>query len=215
MGLRLRKSIRVGKHARINLSNSGVGYSVGAGGVRYTQSPKRLKSKRGGGFLGAIFVGTYLLFKWTFIIALFPITIPIMIIRRRERKKETHGIRSSASQAENEHFDLMPKIDELYSSVMHSKDYTGSKAKQLEALCERDISLAPDVWRSMKQKSPQLQSHPTYPSHRQLATLYERRGEYDKAIAVCHKAIQDGFNDDGTQMKMSGRIERIKEKAAK
>lgn len=88
MGLRLRKSIRVGKHARINLSNSGVGYSVGAGGVRYTQSPKRSKSKRSGGFLSAIFVGTYLFFKWMFIIALFPITIPIMIIRRKKKAKQ-------------------------------------------------------------------------------------------------------------------------------
>ena len=88
MGLRLRKSIRVGKHARINLSNSGVGYSVGAGGICYTQSPKRSKSKRGVGSLGVVFVGTYLFFKWMFIIALFPVTVPIMVIRRKKEAKQ-------------------------------------------------------------------------------------------------------------------------------
>ena len=43
MGLNFRKSIKVGP-ARINLSKSGVGYSIGAGGLRYTKSPKRKSS---------------------------------------------------------------------------------------------------------------------------------------------------------------------------
>lgn len=37
MGLRFRKSIRLGKHARINLSKSGVGYSYGTKGLRWTK----------------------------------------------------------------------------------------------------------------------------------------------------------------------------------
>lgn len=42
MGLNFRKSIKIGP-ARVNLSKSGVGYSVGVGGVRYT---KRAGSKK-------------------------------------------------------------------------------------------------------------------------------------------------------------------------
>ena len=45
MGLNFRKSIKLGP-ARINLSKSGVGYSVGAGGLRYTKSPKRKSAKK-------------------------------------------------------------------------------------------------------------------------------------------------------------------------
>jgi membrane protein YdbS with pleckstrin-like domain len=45
MGLNFRKSIKFGP-ARINLSKSGVGYSVGAGGLRYTKSPKRKSAKK-------------------------------------------------------------------------------------------------------------------------------------------------------------------------
>lgn len=42
MGFRFRKTIKAGP-VNVNLSKSGVGYSVGAGGVRYTHSPKRKK----------------------------------------------------------------------------------------------------------------------------------------------------------------------------
>lgn len=57
MGFNFRKSIKIGP-ARVNLSKSGVGYSVGAGGVRYTKSPKRKKKAKGNSlweFLKGIF----------------------------------------------------------------------------------------------------------------------------------------------------------------
>jgi len=38
MGMRLRKSIKVGKHARINISKSGIGGSVGVKGARITKT---------------------------------------------------------------------------------------------------------------------------------------------------------------------------------
>lgn len=42
MGFNFRKSIKIGP-ARINLSKSGVGYSIGAKGMRYTHTPGRKK----------------------------------------------------------------------------------------------------------------------------------------------------------------------------
>lgn len=45
MGWNFRKSIKVGP-ARINLSKSGVGYSVGAGGLRYTSRANGKKKHR-------------------------------------------------------------------------------------------------------------------------------------------------------------------------
>lgn len=38
MGFNFRKSIKVGKNVRINLSKSGIGWSVGTKGARYTKS---------------------------------------------------------------------------------------------------------------------------------------------------------------------------------
>lgn len=43
MGWNFRKSIKIGP-ARVNLSKSGIGYSFGFGGLRYTKSPKKRKS---------------------------------------------------------------------------------------------------------------------------------------------------------------------------
>ena len=51
MGLNFRKSIKFGP-VRVNLRKSGVGYSVGAGGLRYTKSAKRGKSGRNSGCFG-------------------------------------------------------------------------------------------------------------------------------------------------------------------
>lgn len=53
MGWNFRKSIKVGP-ARINLSKSGVGYSVGAGGVRYTKKAGG-KKKEGTSLFGVLF----------------------------------------------------------------------------------------------------------------------------------------------------------------
>ena len=48
----------------------------------------------------------------------------------------------------------------------------------------------------------------------QYATLLTERGEFDRAIQVCEKAIAYGL-DDGTKGGYEGRIERIKKKAAR
>ena len=63
MGFNFRKSIKLGP-ARVNLSKSGVGYSIGASGFRYTKSPKRKtksSKKSSGSILGKI-IGYALLF---------------------------------------------------------------------------------------------------------------------------------------------------------
>ena len=38
MGFRLRKSINIGKYFRLNFSKSGIGYSIGVPGMRYTKT---------------------------------------------------------------------------------------------------------------------------------------------------------------------------------
>lgn len=68
MGWNFRKSIKIGP-ARINLSKSGVGYSVGAGGVRYTKKAGS-KKKSEGGCLAACIKGMFWLFVATVVIYL-------------------------------------------------------------------------------------------------------------------------------------------------
>lgn len=66
MGFNFRKSIKIGP-ARVNLSKSGVGYSIGAGGVRYTKSPKRKKKAKGNSL-------------WEFLKGIFCLMALIMIV---------------------------------------------------------------------------------------------------------------------------------------
>lgn len=40
MGLRFRKSIKVGKNSRVNISKSGIGFSTGVKGLRFTRTAK-------------------------------------------------------------------------------------------------------------------------------------------------------------------------------
>lgn len=68
MGFRFRKSIKAGP-VRFNLSNSGVGYSVGAGGFRYTSSPK--KKKKSSVWL--------VLFKWMFYFAIASAVLALIV----------------------------------------------------------------------------------------------------------------------------------------
>ena len=66
MGFNFRKSFKIGP-ARVNLSKSGVGYSIGAGGVRYTKSPKRKKKEKGSSL-------------WEFLKGIFYIAILVVIV---------------------------------------------------------------------------------------------------------------------------------------
>lgn len=79
MGWSFRKSIKVGP-ARVNVSKSGVGYSVGAGGVRYTKRAGSKKKDKGStigesvkGFLylvAAIVAITLILNYWKWILGI-------------------------------------------------------------------------------------------------------------------------------------------------
>lgn len=48
MGLSFRKSIRIGKGSRVNLSKKGVGFSFGLGGFRWRYSPKSASKRKSG-----------------------------------------------------------------------------------------------------------------------------------------------------------------------
>lgn len=148
-------------------------------------------------------------------ICLFPFSLIYLAFRKKRKPSRGASLLFAPvtmSADANRHYDLLNEINEVYSSVISKKAYTGSLARRLEALCIEDIQIAPRIWKELKKGSLSV---PVYPSYRQLATLYERRGEYDKAAEICRRAISDGYNDDGTKMKMSGRLARIEKQLTK
>lgn len=103
MGFNFRKSIKIGP-ARINLSKSGVGYSVGAGGFRYTKraGKKKKSEKKSGGFLAGLigFIIVVGLIKYLFeeytaivfgilaVLAVAAIALAAVFITRKIRSKQ-------------------------------------------------------------------------------------------------------------------------------
>ena len=104
MGWNFRKNIKFGP-ARINLSKSGIGYSVGAGGLRFTHSPKRRagskKKHPGDGFIVSLIklcfclcllaVAAYLVTAyWKWLVALAAIAVVATIVYQIYIYKKIH-----------------------------------------------------------------------------------------------------------------------------
>lgn len=88
--------------------------------------------------------------------------------------------------------------------------------RQLRELCEqiawKHIEEFPELLKALKaRKPPTGRKEPGLPPVRTfqyLAAILSERGEYDKAIEVCEKAIAFGVSD-GTKSGYEGRIERL------
>ena len=110
MGWSFRKNIKVGP-ARINLSKSGVGYSVGAGGVRYTKRAGS-KKKQGDGFIvsciklcfyvSILTVAAYLVTTyWKWLVALVAIAVVAAIGYQIYIHKQIHPKTKDNSELQN------------------------------------------------------------------------------------------------------------------
>lgn len=107
------------------------------------------------------------------------------------------------------HYDLLDQEGILYSKVHKSGDYHSSDAYHFEVICKEDISLAEEFVRLYKSHG---QIVPRYPCFKQLAIFYEKQGNYHLAVTVCEEAIRLGFEEDGTQGGMTGRMEKLEKK---
>ena len=112
MGWNFRKSIKAGP-ARINLSKSGVGYSVGAGGVRYTKrAGSKKKRQKGDGFIASFVKLCFYLFiltvaaylattYWKWLVALAVIAVAAYIGYRIYIYKQIHPKSKNNSELQN------------------------------------------------------------------------------------------------------------------
>lgn len=74
MGFNFRKSFKIGP-ARVNVSKSGVGYSIGAKGFRFTKSAKRKKKSK-----NSLWEGLKGLFLLAAVVALISLVVKYKVI---------------------------------------------------------------------------------------------------------------------------------------
>ena len=91
---------------------------------------------------------------------------------------------------EDEYYTQMKRVQEAWSVLYNLKAYDSSQGRAFEALCI-DNAKNYHAMREAEEGTP-LEDDREYsvPAYTRLAMLYERRGEYDKAIEVCVDSIK-------------------------
>lgn len=113
----------------------------------------------------------------------------------------------------DKHYKNIDKIKKSYSVCKTRYGVKSDKMNRVISLCKKDIKLAPAFVRIWK-KDKFLGLLPHYYTFSRLASIYEQRGEYEKALSVCKKSCKLKLYDDDTEGGIVGRMERIKKKMA-
>ena len=136
-----------------------------------------------------------------------------MFGKKKQQEREIEAIISSLEkkrQLDKQYESLVKKHFRLLEQITAARK-AGDDKKAI-TLCKADIDIVPTLlqyWRASGEGVPNV------PSFKNLAIIYEKAGKYEEAINVCWRAIELGFPSDGTKGGMTGRIEKLKAKAAK
>lgn len=115
------------------------------------------------------------------------------------------------------HFKYLDMINDRYRSANQKEDPFSPAMDEVIALCKQDIALAASVYTHFTKEGLGTNDKPmvVYPSFQRLAIIYEKRGMYEEAMAVCEQAIEKGFPDDGTKGGMPARLDKMKKQIAR
>lgn len=135
------------------------------------------------------------------------------------------AVREKWRSVTNQHWELSRSIRESYSSILSKKkeSYFTPKMESIIGLCQQDISLAEQFKKYEEElylaecvdgvyKSQPPPCLKEYPSFYRLAAIYDRRREYESAIAVCDYAIELGYIDEESGKTMYDRRDRMYKK---
>lgn len=107
------------------------------------------------------------------------------------------------------YYNTLHKIQDTSKRINHKKKYHTLTAMRHILLCKKAIRMTSSVSNAFKSMG---ESTPEFPAFRYLAIIYEKRGEYHKAVHVCKDAIRRGLIADGTKGGMIARVERLKKR---
>lgn len=128
--------------------------------------------------------------------------------KREKENKEFQKYQIELRPVSDEYFYQFQLMEKNWSTLSKLKDYHGSQAQNFEMLCKDNIK----VCRKMIAIEKKYKENPTenIPAFKRLAMLYEKQGDFEKAISVCVDAIRSG-----SWSGMQGRLDRMIKKAGR
>ena len=146
---------------------------------------------------------------------------------RLEKSEAWHSIHNKWQVITDEHAKLLNEIGVAYTIANNLNLPDSPQMQHVIELCKKDIALA-EMFQKSQEEIQQVRisngwanaNEPTksitsFPTFKRLAIIYEKQKDYDNAIAVCQRAIELGYIDDGTDGQMPGRIARLMRKKGK
>ena len=125
----------------------------------------------------------------------------------------------------DEHNRLVDEIGMRYTIANNLGLPNSPQMTEVIELCKQDIALA-ELFQQSQAEIQQvrvangwaeadgpIKGIVSFPTFKRLAIIYEKQKDYDNAIAVCKRAIELGYVDDGTDGQMPGRVARLMRKA--
>lgn len=146
---------------------------------------------------------------------------------RLEKSESWHAVHNKWQVITDEHAKLLNEIGVAYTIANNLNLPDSPQMQHVIELCKKDIALAEmfqksqaeiqqvriaNGWADANEPTKSITSFPTF---KRLAIIYEKQKDYDSAIAVCQRAIELGYADDGTDGQMPGRIARLMRKKGK
>lgn len=106
----------------------------------------------------------------------------------------------------DKYYSQLEAIQENWSIMYNLKKYTGKHADKFEQMCLDNILL-------YKQKTAIERKHgdttpQNAPAFKRLAMLYEKQEDFEKSVAVCINALNNGAYGDGMRNRLSRMIKK-------
>lgn len=110
-------------------------------------------------------------------------------------------------QLTTRYYDEMNQIENSWSVIFNLKDFSGTRANLFIQNCKNNIQTFKS-WKNLGEKYHE-DSPPLVPAYKRLAMIYEKRGDYEKAISVCIESLSMNAYLDDSKGGMKGRLARM------
>lgn len=130
-----------------------------------------------------------------------------LLAAQRARYEAYQTYRNELNSISDPYYELLERIEQNWSVLYNAKTFNNVLSDQLERDCVDSIQLYEKLCAFYKKHGEKIP--PNAPAFKRLAMLYEKRGEYEMAIAVCVRAISCGERGS----KPSSRLIRMAKKA--